>query len=143
MEKAALQVPGVSVCRVAGVDADNRPMVEMEGLEDPCPADVVWMKDAPDWSRCEGLRVLVAVREAEPEAPVILGLLDAPPETPSSPGRKKQKRLRIEGEEEVVIQCGKSKIALRADGRIEIRGGHLISRSTGPNKVKGATVHIN
>jgi len=145
MERTLTQVPGVSVLRVEGVDTEGRPLVQPEGREAPCSADVVWMKAAPAWDRCTGLRVLVAFPDGEDGEPVVLGLLDAPPHA-GDPGQKKkekEKRVRIEGKEEVVIECGKSKISLRSDGRIEIRGGHLISRSSGPNKVKGATVHIN
>ena len=70
----------------------------------------------------------------------MLGLLDPPPASGAVP---KPKTLRIESQRELVIECGKSKIALRSDGRIEVRGGHLISRSSGPNKIKGGSVHIN
>jgi len=144
MEQTLTQLPGVSVLRVAGVDTDGRPLVQLEGSEAPCPAAVVWMKEVPAWDRCAGLRVLVAFPEGEGGEPVVLGLLDAPPQPYDQRKKKpKEKRVRIEGKEEVVIECGKSKISLRSDGRIEIRGGHLISRSSGPNKVKGATVHIN
>lgn len=143
MENTLVRVPGVSVLRVAGIDAEGRPLVQPEGVEFPCPATVVWMTEVPAWDLCIGHRVLVAFPEGEEGGPVILGLLDAPPGTEAPPRKKKEKRVRIEGQEEVVIECGKSKISLRADGRIEIRGGHLISRSSGPNKVKGATVHIN
>lgn len=143
MEHTLVQIPGVSVLRVVGADPGGRPLVQGDGTEAPVAAAVVWMKDVPDWSRCDGLRVLVAFPDGEAAEPVILGLLDAPPASPPETGGKKEKRLRIESEQELVIECGKAKIALRADGRIEIRGGHLISRSSGPNKIKGATVHIN
>jgi hypothetical protein len=143
MDNVLAQVQGVSVLRIIGADADSRALLEVAEGEDPCPATAVWMKDVPDWGRCAGLRALVVFPEGGAGSPVILGLLDAPPGSEGSPGKQKKKRLHIEGEEEVVIECGKAKIALRADGRIEIRGGHLISRSSGPNKIKGATVHIN
>ena len=130
---------GVSVLEVSGVDSDGSPMVRLPSSEEPQSVRVVWMKDVPDWSSCIGLRAVVAVPEGE-DGPVLLGLLDAPPEGSSD---ITPKILNIESEEELIIQCGKSKIAMRADGRIEIRGGHLISRSSGPNKIKGGSVHIN
>lgn len=149
MDDTLLQIPGVSVLRVAGTDAEGTPLVVGEEDGGGAPALAVWMRDEPDWRLCRGLRVVVAVPDAEGSAPIILGLLDPPPEPErpveprSGSAGKKEKRIRIESEEELVIECGKSKIALRADGRIEIRGGHLVSRSSGPNKIKGATIHIN
>lgn len=139
MNQDVIQIPGVFVGRVVGVDERGLPLVGT-GWDGERAASVVWMRDAPDWSACVGLRVVVAHQDGNEERPIVLGLLDPPP--PAKPAAK-PKTLRIESERELVIECGKSKIALRADGRIEIRGGHLISRSSGPNKIKGGSVHIN
>jgi hypothetical protein len=105
-------------------------------------AGVVWMPAAPHWAACVGLRVAVAAVDGEESGFLVLGLLDAPPTGETAAGRGPE-TLRVESRRELIIECGKSKIALRADGRIEIRGGHLVSRSSGPNKIKGGTVHIN
>lgn len=134
-----LQIPGVTVLEIAGADAEGRPLVRAGPGEEPRRARVVWMREEPDWETCSGLRVVV-VREEDHEDPIVLGLLDPPPEEASAASPR---TLRVESREELVIQCGKARIALRADGRIEIRGGHLISRSSGPNKIKGASIHIN
>ena len=130
------RLEGVVIAEVVGVD-DGFPLVRVN--QEVHRARVVWIKDAPDWSRCVGLRVAVThIRSAEQV--LILGLLDEPPQEKAVP---KPRSLHIESGKELVIECGKSKIALRADGRIEIRGGHLVSRSSGPNKIKGGSVHIN
>ena len=132
------QLPGVLVGEVAGTDDQGFPLVSTDthGVR---AADVVWMPDAPNWPKCVGLRVVLGHLGGDEQRPVVLGLLDAPPKTRA----KTPDTLRVESKRELVIECGKSKIALRADGRIEIRGGHLISRSSGPNKIKGGSVHIN
>lgn len=134
-----LQLPGVLVLEVVGADPAGNPLVRSGPYEDAQPAQVVWMKDVPDWKACAGVRVVAAVQDGD-DRPILLGLLDPPP---SADEGASPKRLRIDSEEELVIECGKAKIAMRADGRIEIRGGHLISRSSGPNKIKGGSVHIN
>ena len=100
------------------------------------------MADPPDWSACAGRRVVFGFADGAQDELVILGLLDAPPASSAAP-RRLPETLRLESAQEIVIECGRAKIALRADGRIEIRGGHLISRSRGPNKIKGGSVHIN
>jgi len=132
------QLPGVFVASVTGVDDRGLPIVSNGPLEAPAE-HVVWMAEPPRWADCIGLRVAVALIGGDESRPVVLGLLDAPPE----PAKRPPETLRVESRRELVIECGKSKIALRADGRIEIRGGHLISRSSGPNKIKGGSVHIN
>lgn len=132
------QLPGVLVGEVVGVDDQGLPLVST-GEHGARAADVVWMPDAPNWAKCVGLRVVLGHLGGDEQRPVVLGLLDAPPKTRA----KTPDTLHVESKRELVIECGKSKIAMRADGRIEIRGGHLISRSSGPNKIKGGSVHIN
>jgi hypothetical protein len=51
--------------------------------------------------------------------------------------------IRLQAAEETTIVCGKSTICLNRDGRVTIRGEKLISRSSGSNKIKGASVMIN
>jgi hypothetical protein len=49
----------------------------------------------------------------------------------------------VTGEEEIVLQCGESSITLTKNGKIEIRGKYLVSRSTGVNRILGASVNVN
>ena len=53
------------------------------------------------------------------------------------------KRIEIEGQDEVVLRCGKASITLRRNGRVIIRGTYVESRSTGTNRIKGGAVLIN
>jgi hypothetical protein len=52
-------------------------------------------------------------------------------------------RLVLEGRKEVVLRCGECAIALRADGKIVLKGREIISRAFEANKIKGACVNIN
>lgn len=112
-------------------------------------ARVIWMERAPDWSLCRGLRVVLGFEDGNPTKPIVLGLLDRPPEAvedsddAQSAAEDKPKVLRIESEQELILECGKAKISLRADGRVVILGGYLLSRSKGVNKIKGGSVQIN
>ncbi len=53
------------------------------------------------------------------------------------------KRICFEAREEIVLRCGKGSITLRKDGKIVIRGTHLLSRAAGVNRIKGGQVNIN
>lgn len=136
-------IPGAIVGEVCGSDDVGHPLVRWDSGREATAAEVLWSQQGPDWAECVGLRVVLAFEDGQASRPIVLGLLDAPPAQPEAETTRKPKTLRVESEEELVIECGKAKIALRSDGRIEIRGGHLISRSSGPNKIKGGTVHIN
>ncbi len=148
----AVDLRGATIGRVAGQDGQGRPLVTWPGREGPpCRAEVLAGGEAVDWSGCRGARALLALAEdAAGVVPVLVGLLEpAPgagaPERAAAPaaGDTVPQEVRIEGEREIVLKCGAASIALRADGRIVIRGGYILSRSSGAQKIKGATVQIN
>ena len=133
----AKTVPGVTLAEFTGVGNDGLPLVRC-GNRRPVPALVAMATPPSDWRSCAGKQAVVAFVDGDESRPVVLGVIGAPASPAPTP-----RTLRVSAGEELVIECGKSKIWLRADGRIEIRGEHVISRSRGPNKVKGGTVHIN
>ncbi len=53
------------------------------------------------------------------------------------------KRVVLEGRDEVVLRCGESSITLTSSGKILIRGRYLLSRSSGVNRIHGASVQVN
>jgi hypothetical protein len=73
-----------------------------------------------------------------------------PTDRPPSPGKKlvlevdaDGRRVRLEAQDEVVIQCGKASITLRRNGRVVIRGTHVETHSSGTNRIKGGQVRVN
>lgn len=53
------------------------------------------------------------------------------------------RRVEIKGDKEIRLSCGRSSITLRQDGKIVIKGTHIVSRSEGPHRIKGGSVTIN
>jgi hypothetical protein len=51
--------------------------------------------------------------------------------------------LTLTADREIVLCCGKASITLTRAGKIIIRGAYLLNRSSGVNKIKGASVQIN
>ena len=51
--------------------------------------------------------------------------------------------LRLSADKSLELRCGKSRLTLRRDGRIVVRGAHIVSASTGPHRIKGATIALN
>lgn len=97
---------------------------------------------------CELLQTSALPPAVRPGDPVIF----SPPESAdkkgivlgvvSSPARKPEK-LTLEAGKEIVIKCGEGTITVSADGKIAIKGTHLLSRAKGINKIKGGSVAIN
>jgi hypothetical protein len=99
--------------------------------------------------------VLVVFEAGDPEKPIILGLVADPlDELIAFDGHSELteepkdivfdgRRMTIEAHEEIVLKCGEGSITLRKDGKIIIKGTHLLSRASGPNRIKGGSVQIN
>jgi hypothetical protein len=139
------QLPGVLAGEITGTDDIGRPLIRWNDLA-AVAAQAVWTPGAPQWRDCIGARVLVGFLSGDETQPIVLGLLEPPPardDHASAETEKQPETLRIKAGQELVIECGEARISLRKDGRIEIRGTHLISRSSGPNKIKGGSVFIN
>lgn len=102
-----------------------------------------------------GREVLIVFERGDPDKPIIVGLMEDPLENLVSleleDGNGKQskefaidgKRITITAEDEVELKCGKGGITVRKDGKIIIKGTHILSRSSGPQRIKGASVSIN
>ena len=129
----------ISVSWTSGDDnTERRNVSAMQSMEKP-----VSSKDL-------GRKVILGFENGEPDHPILFGflestqrkdtveLLPAPDATTEIP-----ESLHLKSGEELILECGKAKISLRADGRIVILGGYLVSRSTGVNKIKGGSVQIN
>lgn len=52
-------------------------------------------------------------------------------------------RLVLSASKEVVLKCGAASITLTQAGKVLIRGADVVSRSSGSNRIKGASVEIN
>lgn len=87
-------------------------------------------EDVPRWVLIGLLRerVSTAAREAVP------GALEV---------KVDGETLRLSAEREIELRCGNASLILRQSGRVILKGTHVVTSSSGPLKVKGATVDIN
>jgi hypothetical protein len=87
--------------------------------------------------------VLLVFEDGDPTLPIIAGVIkdrvgDAQPaRTPL------KDKLVLESKSELTLVCGQSSITLRKDGRVMVKGAELMSRASGTNKIRGASVKIN
>ncbi len=97
-----------------------------------------------------GREVAVCFAEGSRSEPLILGFvlsaaqLDAA-RSPVAPlvAKVEQERVVIRAEHEIELRCGKSSLVLSADGKIVLKGESLLSRATGPHRIRGGSVQIN
>lgn len=128
-DKIHLAAP--TVAKIAALDSHGRSHLALPGGPTPARSTVrVTLADV-------GREALVLFENNDPSLPIITGLLDNPAAT-GAPAK-----LVLEAGQEMVLQAGKASITLTKDGRIVIRGADVLTRSSGSNRIKGGSVHIN
>jgi len=100
--------------------------------------------------------VLVLFERGDPNKPIIIGVMEEPLEhlvllelpVEAQPVEKLDarvdgRRVVIEADEEIELKCGLGSIVIRKDGKIVIKGTNLLSRSSGPNRIRGGSINLN
>lgn len=138
--QAGAALPAVLFGSIVGTTPSGEPLVLWDGVPRPVRARCVWLPVQPDWDRCMGLVVCLGFLGGDATEPVIVGLM-SPPTVVN--GGELPRQVRIEASEELVLECGRARLGLRADGKVSVHGEHLLSRATVTNKVQGGSVQIN
>ncbi len=153
--------PEVVIGRLMGFEEDGTPLVSHPDNGDCEP--LAAMSTAVLDANAIGRPVALLFADGDPNRPLIIGLvrkpqavphqdadpvtLDAAPddEDPAEPldAVIDGDRIQLTAAREIVLKCGKASIHLTRAGKILIRGAFLLSRSSGANRIKGASVQIN
>jgi hypothetical protein len=140
------RIEGIVVGSLVGFD-DGVPLVDFRGN----PNGAARARIAGAISEDDvGMDVALAFEDGEASRPLVLGrVLSGLPRGRAAPSLKRPEieidgeRIVLTAERELVLRCGATSITLRRDGRVSIRGARLLSRSSGPNRIKGGSVQIN
>lgn len=95
-----------------------------------------------------GSRVVVVFDGGDVRQPIILGVVKEKPNGESARTdlvsiEADQDVIVISADRQIVLRCGESSITLTRAGKVIIKGTHVVSRSSGYNRIKGAAVDIN
>ena len=149
---------GPTLGRLAGRGEANEVLVEFE-KGGPIAARILSGLDHGELIHPKnvGRQVVLIFENNDPELPIIIGLMNNPLEDmvsmeietkedqPKLPveARLDGKRIVLEADDEIELRCGKGSITIRKDGKIVVKGTNLLSRSSGPHRIKGGNVAIN
>jgi hypothetical protein len=135
-----------------GVDAEGRLLFRPDGEEATVPAVIGLALDDAALVRAAwlGTRALAVRTAGEASRLVLVALLRervAAAARDAVPGELEVRldgdTLRLGARQRLELVCGKARLLLHADGRIELNGTQLLQRSRGPIKIKGATIELN
>ena len=139
---------GVAVVgRLCGFALDERPLI---GELACAPGRVVAGRSTVALcSAMRGREVVVLFEDGEIDKAIIVGVIGGP-STALAAANAAPVQVEADGqrqvltaEREIVLRCGHASITLTRAGKIVISGTYLVSRSTGPNKIKGGSIDLN
>lgn len=140
----------IHVGQLVSVLGDDQVAVAVPGRESTLPARLALpLSYARLQTALECRQGVVIVLDAAHQAFVIGFLEPVPvePPTPSAPQVVEAdvdgRRVRVVGQDEIVLECGSASITLRRNGRVIIKGTYVETDSAGTNRIKGAAVRIN
>jgi hypothetical protein len=150
---AALDRPGVALRlgHLDGLDAEGRVLFRAapDGPPEPVAIGVELSDGALVKAARTGRRAFVLASE-DGTPPILVGLLRervAARARDAVPGdlevRVDGETLRLTAESSIELRCGRARLVLRRDGRVTLEGAHIVSSSTGPHRIKGATIALN
>ena len=146
------RLDGVVIGVLMGFDGAGSPLVVFPGNRSEAAIPARTMAElGPDDMGCE---VALLFEGGDPSNPLVIGRLLRPredgmaaplsrAEPPPVTVERDGERLELTADREMVLRCGKASITLTAAGKVLIRGAYISSRSTGANRIKGASVHLN
>jgi hypothetical protein len=142
------RIEGSRIGRIVQVEKEGRVWVDFEGSpEGPRPARLggaVRFKDLAA-AAAGGLEVLLVFEAGDPARPIVLDTVHAGVAAGSAAWqvRVDGESVFIEAGKEIVLRCGKASLTLTRAGKVMIRGAYVLSRSTGVNRIRGASLQIN
>lgn len=134
---------------IVGMSNDNIPSVSFPG----CPKEGgLSARSTVSFASSDvGKQVALLFESGDLTKPLVIGKIQVPGPAIYKPPDAPQvvdttldgERLTLSADREIVLRCGKASITLTRAGKIIIRGAYLLNRSSGVNKIKGASVQIN
>lgn len=96
-----------------------------------------------------GREVVLMFEEADPEKPIIMGVLRIQAAWPLTdvPGQVEVEadgeRLLVSAKRQLVLSCGSASITMTSSGKVLIKGEYISSCANGLNRIGGGSVQIN
>lgn len=144
----AARIEGGRIGRIVRVDDDGRVWVDFDGNPaGPLAARLGGAARFRDLAAAAGnaQEVLLMFESGDPGRPIVLDTVYTGASTAAGSWqvRVDGERVVIEAGQEIVLSCGKASLTLTRAGKVIIRGAYVLSRSTGVNRLRGASVQVN
>jgi len=128
----------VVIGRIVSVGEGGAPLVEFAG--NPAGEPVRALATARYADVAAGTSVALMFVEGDRARPLAIGLVLEPD---GASAAVPEERLTFTAAREIVLQCGRASIVLTRAGKVLVRGAYVSLRSSGMQRITGASVQIN
>jgi len=90
-----------------------------------------------------GRSLVLLFENGDRHRPLIVGVIQPPTVVGLAEVEIDGRVVVLKAEQSIVLQCGDASIALSRDGKIVIRGKHVVSHASGVNRIRGGSVELN
>ncbi len=139
-------IDGVIIGLLVGFDLEGQPLIAYPGniKETAVSARTTTQLD----ESVLGKEIAILFEQGDSSRPLIIGLIQHPDrqvakECNSITAQLDGEHIVLSAEKDITLKCGKASITLTRAGKILIRGAYLSSKSSGVNRIRGGTVHVN
>lgn len=146
MNETLTRINGVAIGVLIGFDA-KAPLVVFPG--NPSETALVARSLTELTSDMVGAEVALLFEGGDATKPLIVGRLVEPvqrlvlPFDATPQVFRDGERVSVTAQERLELRCGRSVILMEKDGRITIRGVHLVSHASADNNIRGGSVNLN
>ncbi len=136
----------VVIGRIISVETDGVPRVDYP--DNPAGGPVPALATARYDDVLPGCAVALIFLNGDPARPLAIGVVAQPDvaaaATVGAPeGERPGDRLTLTATREIVLQCGRASLVLTRAGKVLVRGAYVSLRSSGMQRITGASVQIN
>jgi Domain of unknown function (DUF6484) len=134
----------VVIGRVAGIAKNGAPLVDYPG--NPAGSPVRAVATAKYEVLAVNAQVALMFVGGDRARPLAIGLVVSPVEEPADDSLVAapiEEVVTLTASREIVLQCGRASIVLTRAGKVLLRGAYVSSRSSGMQRITGASVQIN
>jgi Domain of unknown function (DUF6484) len=128
----------VLVGRVVGVGQDGAPLVDF--ADNPAGVPIRALATARYDDVVCGASVALMFVEGDRARPLAIGVVS---QSQAEPTSVPEDRLTFTAAREIVLQCGRASLVLTRAGKVLVRGAYVSLRSSGVQRITGASVQIN
>jgi hypothetical protein len=134
-------ISGIAIATLAGFARTGAPLVDI--TTDPPRVGAT----ARSCVRLEpldvGKQVVIVGDVDHPDGVIVLGVIQPVAQNAAVEITADGRSLSVRADENITLKCGEASITLNRDGKVVIRGTHVVTHASGINRIRGGSVQLN